>query len=153
MIIYLIDAFNIIHKIECIRNSSTPHVDFIHYLKTLKIRKNRQNKIVIVFDGYPNAGVITECQYKIVFSKEKTADDIIKTMIDREKKKGQVVVVSDDREILNFARISGITIKSIKEFLQPTISKDSKEPIDDKQLSESTKEKITRELESLWVKN
>ena len=51
MLQYIIDGWNLIHKIPSIKNSSTPKKDFVFYIKKHKITGSKNNKVLIVFDG------------------------------------------------------------------------------------------------------
>ena len=153
MLSYLIDAFNLIYKIRSIENSTTPHQDFIEYLRKNHLTGSSKNKVNVVFDGHEPSGLPRESEFKIYFSDDRTADDIIKTMIDNSKQKKNLIVVSDDREIRNYASISGVRICRPKEFLSANRKKSlNANESDDNGISVSEMIEITEEMEKEWLK-
>ena len=70
------------------------------------------------------------------------------------KHKRQVVVVSDDHRVIDFAKSEGATVKRIKKFLKPITTKSQiKKNDEDQNLADDKKDSITKELEKIWVKN
>ncbi|OIN98855.1 hypothetical protein AUJ66_00080 [Candidatus Desantisbacteria bacterium CG1_02_38_46] len=132
--------------------------------------KNSKNFATIFFDG---AGIDYKFQpppnTKVIFGKEKSADSFIIEEIKkahnlriRGKDSGQVVVISDDREIRECARIFGATIWRTNEFAKKLFPQHKKKtrlhphphqlrgyPIE-KIISPAHQEKITEELKKYY---
>ncbi|UCG35411.1 MAG: NYN domain-containing protein [Candidatus Omnitrophota bacterium] len=149
MLVYIIDGFNVIHKIPTLKSSSNPWQDLISYIKQKKLTGSKNNKVCIVFDGSPRTDALRERQFQILFSCERDADDVIKERIQKAKNKRQIVLVSDDREIRDFAKAQGANLLSVADFLKVK-QKQKKEP--SKDISYSLQREITEELRKIWLK-
>ena len=145
---YIIDAFNLLHKIKSLKNSYTPQSDLINFIRKNKLTGSINNRVIIVFDGHPTDENYVENKYEIVFSNNSTADDIIKERVSIIKNKHDVVVVSNDNEIKNKAKIEGATSLSINDFIRIKSNKIS----EDDELSESAKTAITEEMKKYFLK-
>ena len=154
MLIYLIDGFNLFHKIRAIEDSKTPRRDLVHYIRAHRLTGSAQNKVVIVFDGYETDELHTDPEYQILFSNARTADDIIKEKICAAKHKRSIVVVSDDNEIRQCARSEGATVCRPDAFLGKSSHAKPARPKDEtkRDLLPSSMMDITEELKKLWVK-
>ncbi len=150
MLSYLIDAFNLFHKIPALKSATLPHSELIQYIIRGKFTGSPNNKVTIVFDGYEGDHV-SGGGYKILYSGGRKADDIIKEIIARSSKNRQLVVVSDDNEIISSARLEGVSIQSTKEFLKIGSPKPAgRDSSDDRGLDSATMDNITKELEKEW---
>lgn len=151
MQIFLIDAFNLIHKIGSMSESATPHNDLIQYLHRRRLTGSAKNRVAVVFDGHEPRDCPAGGNFKIHFSNNRPADHVIKSMIDREHNKKNIVVVSDDREIRNYAGISGAQVCRPKEFLASK-RKEALRTDDDREITCSEMADITEDLERKWIK-
>jgi predicted RNA-binding protein with PIN domain len=153
MRIFVIDAFNLIHAIPEIRESARPHVDFLRLIRERRLAGSSNNRVVIVFDGYPVSDVGGEREYEIVFAKNESADDVIRKYVAKSKHPRQITVVSDDRAVRNEARASGADTMKNTEFLG-TKASSKREPSKTKNHGSDPDSlaAITRELEEIWVK-
>ena len=96
----------------------------------------------------------------MVFSRGDSADNVIRRMLEKAAQPLEVVVVSDDREVLFFARQSRARAMGVSEFLgedkQPrgAHGKTGKpEPAAEKpELSGNEQERINREFRDIWLK-
>lgn len=147
MLIYLIDGFNLLHKIPAIRDSLSPHQDLIQFIRQNRLTGSRNNRVVIAFDGHDN-GAVWEKEFRIFFSGNRIADDIIKEEITKLKNKSQVVVVSDDREVKSYAKFEGAQTLGTREFIK---HKDRVHATDEKNISCSEAIEINEELEKVWL--
>jgi len=149
MLVYLIDAFNLVHKVESLVDSFAPHKDLISYLKINKLCGSRNNKVIVVFDGYPPRDFV-EREFDTVFSFDKTADDVIKAKVDEAANKKQIVVVTNDRQIRDYVKRQGAVVCKTDEF---TKKKSKRKRIQEsKDISYSIQEEITEELRDIWLK-
>jgi hypothetical protein len=158
MLLFIIDGFNLTHAIDNIsrgadkgfkfKNSSTPQQDLIHYIKARRLTGSRNNKVIIVFDGYqPQAG-LTDSGFKIIFSGSLSADQLIIEEIKQAKKKSETLVVSDDRQIRDAARKQRARSLRTADFVKP----DEKPKSPDKDISYPLQREITEELRKIWLK-
>jgi len=150
MLAYIIDGFNLIYRIPELKRSLVPHRDLINYIKKNKLTGSKNNKVIVVFDGKVNAEVLSqESTYKVFFSGSGSADSLIKDWITKFKKKSEILVVSDDRQIRDFAKTSGAKSVRISDFTAKTKNQ-TKEDIKD--ISYTLKREITEELRKIWLK-
>jgi predicted RNA-binding protein with PIN domain len=165
---YIIDGYNIIKhpwfarinkKIE---DKESALLDFIR-LNRLCPKSN--NKTTVVFDGYPSLS--KPHQYKtdiaVVFSRKDTADERIKKMVEASAAPGGIVVVSNDKEIVFFARAMGAKVVTTEAFiarapivqrLKASQDKKSQGQNEDSEpkISFSSMQKINQELRRIWLK-
>jgi len=163
---FIIDGFNVVHKIPALAHSQEPHIALINYIKHKKLSGSNRNKVMIVFDGSINNDAAKEREFAIRFSLERSADDLIKAQVQTAAHKAQVVVVSDDREIRDFSKLSGAGIMSVAEFahtskpLDQTAGARSQagkrvsrpQLSENKEISYTTQREITEELKKIWLK-
>ena len=151
---YLIDGFNLFHKIRVLEDSTTPRSDLVQYIRRNNLTGSKNNRVTIVFDGFETAELSVDPDYHIVFSDNRTADDVIKEIIRGATHKRDVVVVSDDNEIRDAARQEGAQVWHTHEFLADRKSNrsSSREKDDDRNLSPSQMMDITDEFKKIWDK-
>jgi|GEM_PF-2338507 len=163
---YILDGNNILKSIPGFLDITKGNFTRAQYtLATLASRAlvhKRDDLVEVVFDG-------TGMDYKfrppqnvrVTFSKDKTADEVIIGQIKRAQDlwvrgRGfeEIVVVSDDREIRECARIFGARILRTKEFSEKIFPQSRKKAhphfpghTNEKIISPACQERITRELE------
>lgn len=128
-------------------------------IKTKRLCGSPRNEIIVVFDGFINEPQLGEYrnEMRVIFSYDETADDKIKQIIEQAKNKKNIIVVSDDREIADFAKIYGAKPLSGNEFLKP-INEDRNESMRTnsdsfkQQLNYSQIQAINEELKKKWLK-
>jgi len=148
VVIYLIDAFNVIHKVLQLTGSSSPRNDFVNYIRKNNLTGSANNKVVVVFDGYPPISDHPCGQYEIVFSCDVTADDIIKKKAGNYKNKKELVIVTDDRAIRDHVRQLGAGLLSVAEFLNKAKKPGTNSGRED--INDSLKREITEEMSKIW---
>jgi predicted RNA-binding protein with PIN domain len=156
MLTFVIDAFNVIHKIKELRNSHNPHHDFICFCKSRRLTGSLNNRVIIVFDGkFREDIVFHERNWKVLFSDSRSADELIVERVSQIKKAREVVVVSDDRELQSKVKASGGKIKKVDEFIKiakkpaPKIKPAS---ANKKNISYTLQREITEEMRRIWLK-
>ena len=150
MLWYIIDGWNLIHKIPYIKYAPFPQKELISIIKKYHLSGSRNNRVTIVFDGKINMDVIrSEQEYEVVFSDTKSADEVICSLVDSFKGKSQIVVVSDDRQITNHAKSLGANIVKTGDFLE---RKKKKKADGAKEISYTLEREITEELRKFWLK-
>ena len=152
MLVYIIDGFNVAHKIKGLKNSSHPPEDFIAYIKQKKYTGSKNNRVIIVFDGTWHL-TVPEREFEVIFSGSRCADDIIIAKAEALRKaKGQVVVVSDDNQLRYACRQQGARLLSVAEFIKE--KKKTKQTADEREhISYSLRRQITEELRNIWLKD
>jgi len=123
------------------------------------------NKAMVVFDGYPD--FLEKAAYKtdidVVFSREETADERIKKIIEASPVPKNIVMVSDDKEIVFFAKSMGAKAMAAEELIsrapgarryKPGQRKENQEQKEDLEpkISYSSMQKINQELRKIWLK-
>jgi predicted RNA-binding protein with PIN domain len=117
---YIVDGYNLIHAIPSLKkllahDAFQAREQLAYLISRLTFKK--KFRCTIVFDGVkPPAPPPTHSPVHIVFSSPHTADARIKSMIEQSKNRSQLVVISSDREILNFARVCSCTTHTSKHF-------------------------------------
>ena len=119
MLYFIIDGYNLIK-----RNSKFDSHTLLKSRRELLffIRRYadlRREKFIVVFDG--KAGVVSfpaESEgISVRFAQTETADDYIKKMVSHHRHSNQLIVVSDDRDIVEFARREKAKTLSTKKFI------------------------------------
>ncbi len=157
MLLYIIDGFNLVHKLTSVKTSETPQYGLIQYIKKSKLTGSARNNVIIIYDGGCPDNFPPEREFKIIFSDKKLADDLIKQKIYAIKNLNkfpisEVIVVSDDREIRDYAIKHGAVSLRTLDFLK--IKKEDKRANEkeDKDISYPLQREITEELRRIWLK-
>ena len=154
MLIYAIDAFNLLHAVPTLADSASPRADLIALLKADRLEGSAANRIVLFFDGYPAENADQERAYEVVFSRNRTADDAIREYVEKAPHPRQIVVVSDDRAVRDAARAGGATPMRNEEFLRrgPKHATSARRPAGEAEKQVEHADEITEELKRKWVK-
>lgn len=160
---YIIDGYNIINNrlFAVNRKKMRPvQLEFLDLIKDNRLCGSAKNQVTVVFDGY-SAEFEPKCArsgIKVVFSKEETADEIIKRIIDVSVDLRNIIVVSDDKEISCFAKYAGCKTMNACEFMEkPAAAAEKKKAdINEKNLSKQDLNygqinKINEELKKIWL--
>ena len=123
---FIIDGNNLMGKIPALfklqkkdGQSSREKLSFI--LESYFINK-KNNKVSLHFDGFVNQA-IRASKLKIIYSGKRSADDEIKHEIEIEKNRRNLIIVTSDHNILQFARVCGCEIKTSEEFSKEIMSR------------------------------
>ena len=122
---YIIDGNNLIGKIN-----------FLHKMQQKNKQRSREKlafmidnyfhekkaKVTIHFDGFKNLPIKLN-QAKIVYSDSKSADDMIKNQIELANNRKNLVVITSDNNIQEFARVCSCLIIKSEEFARTIQSK------------------------------
>jgi hypothetical protein len=91
----------------------------------------------------------------VIFS-DGSADDKIKLMVEEDQERRSCVVVSDDKEIVLYARALGARAMGVRAFTskpgRDTGSGHGRQDSGGKYISLSRQEKINKEMSSIWLK-
>lgn len=149
MLLYIIDGFNLVHKIPSLKESANPHRDLIQYIKKHKLTGSHNNKVTIFFDGGIDYDARREREFEIIFTLDRSADAAIKERVRNLKNRSQIVVVSDDREIVDCVKKEGARPLKVNDFIKikETVEKEA----DTKEISYPLQAEITEEMRKIWL--
>jgi len=109
----------------------------------------------LVFDGHPeyNLKAMERNRLRIIFSRNQSADEKIKRILELTDNPKNTIVVSDDKEIIYFARLMRAQSFSVEEFVKDDNAPASKGvAIEEKKINYSQMCKINDELKKIWLK-
>jgi predicted RNA-binding protein with PIN domain len=143
---YIIDGNNLIGKIGALQNlqkknkqSSREKLAFI--LESYFLGK--QNiKVSLHFDGFSGESIKVQ-NIRIIYSGKRTADDEIKSQIEQEKNRRNLIVVSSDHNLIEFARVCGCGWKACEDFSKE-IFNSSLEDEEQKKIDEMNNDEFKR---------
>jgi predicted RNA-binding protein with PIN domain len=127
---YMIDGNNLIGKIKFLnqlqlKDKQSSREKLVFIVDNFFTSKNI--KVLLFFDGYENLS-IPSSRSKIIYSRNKTADDLIKKQIENSKNPRNVILVSSDNNLVQFARVCGCSIFTSEKFAgEISISKNQDE--------------------------
>jgi predicted RNA-binding protein with PIN domain len=155
---FVIDGCNITHHpIFLTQHRSAPkdkRVELLEFIRLRRLCGSRKNRVTVVFDGYPcltpggDTGGI-----EVVFSQDQTADDRIKKILEGLRLRSEVVVVSDDRQVRDLARMLKARALNVAEFIPQEKKPKARSEYLKPELSFSQIDKINKELEKIWLKD
>jgi predicted RNA-binding protein with PIN domain len=125
-------------------------------LKKKRSYLGKKSKITVVFDGKQTDSDISyrnDEDIEIVFTQNESADDWIKNKVKSSKEVKDMVVVSDDKEIIFFTKSYVKNYMSVDEFVEKLLP--AKVKLDDfvkPELSFKEVVKINEELKRIWIK-
>ena len=151
MLVFIIDGYNLVHSIPGVKKSDIPQLDLIRFIRAKNLSGSKNNKVILVFDGWSSARIDPGPGFEVVFSNDKTADDLIKERAARGKNKSQIRVVTDDREIRDFCRLQRVECLHTFEFTSEPAKVIKKPEEHTKDISYSTQSQITEEMRKIWL--
>lgn len=157
---YIVDGYNVLKQLPDLegRPLKNGRWGLIHYFEIYRPQGSIKNKVTIVFDGKSEVGLPSERQLKksnldVVFSQDETADEKIKKLVCRIPNPKQVIVVTDDRELKEAVKMYGVKVISVKEISRKKFPQPDEKIIRAKTtLNIEEMEKITKELEKIWLR-
>jgi predicted RNA-binding protein with PIN domain len=151
---YIIDAYNLInHRQFKAKPSVNIQVSLINFLKINRLAGSKNNRIILVFDGFPpaNSHLPEEEGLFCIFSRKLEADEIIKRIIEKSSQPENIVVVSDDKEVQTASRMLRARFCAVEEFLLGKRKSIVVQDPADEKLTYSQIQKINNELKKLWL--
>ncbi|MCF7916494.1 MAG: NYN domain-containing protein [Candidatus Omnitrophica bacterium] len=149
MLQFIIDGYNLVHKIPDIKNSSVPCHELLSFLHKNKLTGSLKNKVLVVFDGGKPPYQINNFHYKVLFSYQESADDLIIAKIKQFQNKKQIVVVTDDRELRYRAQSLEAQTCSVDDFMAK--ARRIKPEQGEKEINYSLQREITEEMKRIWL--
>ncbi|HUX60306.1 MAG TPA: NYN domain-containing protein [Ignavibacteriaceae bacterium] len=140
---YIIDGNNLIFKIKSLEKLVNNDKQAIREKLAYMVNNffyGRKVNVTLHFDGYEKIHLSLP-NLKIIYSMNEKADVKIKHQIDSSKNPRNIIVVSSDIEIKNFARVNGCQVLSSLEFSRMLKDNPNKSIRDEKSdISISTKD-------------
>ena len=162
---FLIDGYNFIKNTRCLNYKGElrdARRALVSMIRNHRLLGSSKNSCTIVFDSKDNSPEgcsQNRGQIRVVFSKGESADELIKRIVQNDRNPSQIVVVTNDKEIVVFTRSLGAGVQSVDKFL----AKQKKQPqqtnlqkIEEQNgllkvnLSYTQQEAINRELRQIW---
>lgn len=117
---YLIDGNNFIGHFSP-ADLRDPQSKSILVSKLQRFQRQKNTRVLVVFDGAPDLNLIGKNyqrkKFSVIFpSFDQNADDTIKEIISKQTDLRRFYVVSSDREIRDFAKAKGAKTLSCEEF-------------------------------------
>jgi len=115
---YIIDGNNLIGKIASLmslqkKDKQASREKLVYILDRYFISKKAN--VSLHLDGHP-AGRVSSSKMKIVYSENLTADEKIKKQISQSKSPRNIIVVTSDSNLAQFAKVCSATVVSSDEF-------------------------------------
>ena len=151
MLWYIIDGWNLVNSIEDIKSSHYPQEALALYISKNRLVGSKNNRVTVVFDGHFDLeSQMRNFHFKIIFSQDKSADDVIKRMVSDYNNKKQIVVITNDREIINYTRSQGANYLRIAEFIAKKKKTKKADSDKTKSIDFAIQREITEELKKKW---
>ena len=123
---FIIDGNNLIGKTSVLqklqKKDKQSSRERLAYMLESYFINNKNNKISLHLDGFQNAAIKVQ-NIKIIYSGKKTADDQIKIQIENEKNRRNIVVVTSDHNLREFAKVCGCEWRSSEDFSKEILSR------------------------------
>lgn len=121
---YLIDGYNVLKQVEYVTGIRLKQgkSSFIGFLK----RRFPKSKFLVVFDGSSDVSYNTyniHSAIKVIFSWDESADDVIRRIIKKRKDRGNIILVTDDRDLILSLKSYAVKISKVEEFLKKCYNK------------------------------
>lgn len=156
---YIIDGYNILHHpnlASANKKIRDPKAALLEFIKINRLTGSLKNKIVLVFDGYPDdSGKNRDnADIEIIFSRHESADERIKRMVENSSGRKNIIVVSDDREIRFCVKAAGASCLGVEEFTHRSLKPAHLQKTETRktELSYSQIQKINQEFKKIWLK-
>lgn len=157
---YIIDAYNLTNHPAfkpSTRQSLNIQQELADFIKFHKLTGSKNNSVILVFDGYPPRAedIPAEQGLVCVFSRAKEADELIKEIVQDSASPGNIVVVSDDKEVQITSRLFGAQVCGVEKFIcskkDHQVALGARQAAADFKLSYAKMQKINAELKKKWL--
>ncbi len=156
---YIIDGYNVVRQVDFLtgKKLQTEREGLVHFIERYQPQGSKRNEVTIVFDG--KAEMISppmKTAVRVIFSKDRSADDKIKYMVEHSRNPKRLVVVTDDKQIVFYCRSLGARIMPVKSFLSNSLLSKRRSVSDGdaekSELDSATAAAITESLKKIWLK-
>ncbi|MBU0534184.1 MAG: NYN domain-containing protein [Candidatus Omnitrophica bacterium] len=152
----IVDGYNVLMQMGL--RDKTLEVRRDHFIRILNIRNKMFGGITVVFDGkeeIEGSYIKARTPVKVIYTRGESADDCIKSMIEKSQNPQAITIATDDREIKDFAKmhfcklISSLDLISKVSPVKKELPEEPEENKDD--FVNSVKARaITDELKKKW---
>lgn len=150
---YIIDGYNMIRKIGALRAHDAQSLEKGRQALIMKLsgfRLQSKADITVVFDGQ-RSSLTSQSGITVRFSNlPNKADEMIKKMVDQNKKAQEITVVSSDNEILKFAKGCGCKTERSEDFYKKIAQSQTAGPV--KELGEKNDPQLSSKEIEEWKK-
>ena len=151
---YVIDGYNVINHSKLrdkIGKAQDCRLALLELIRLDKLCGSPRNEVVVVFDGWPPPSTLNYAypNFKVIFSKDICADRRIKDILEASGGLKNTVVVSNDKEIVFYARSCRAKTENVEEFLSRSASLTAK-PLGAAPLTYAQIRDINEELRKRW---
>lgn len=160
---FILDGYNMMMRLPELFKGKVPfepsREGFVNFLSKYRPQGSVRNRVTLVFDGYAEMKMswsrLRQEGIEVLFSEEESADDRMIRLLKKVDRPGEVVVVTDDRELALRAKGLKAKVVSVVAFVAKLLEKSkkiSKDPDEKKKLTPEEERTITEEFRRLWVK-
>ena len=150
---YLVDGYNIVKQAPLLADLPLEQgrAGLLRWIDAERPQGSANNRVTVVFDGSPeHFGNSTSGIIEAVFSRNESADDHIKAMVEHSGAKSNMVVVSDDKGITLYVRSLGARIMGVKQFAPGLFASPGRPRPEGKHISLAKAKQIDDELKKTW---
>ena len=127
---FIIDGNNLIGKTPSLfklqkKDGQLSREKLAFILESYFVNK-RNNKVTLHFDGFLNQAIRVNA-IKIIYSGKRSADDEIKHEIEVEINRRNLIIITSDHNILQFAHVCGCEVRTSEEFSKEIMSRTSED--------------------------
>ncbi|MBK7629442.1 MAG: NYN domain-containing protein [Ignavibacteriales bacterium] len=118
MLSYIIDGNNLIGKIPLLKNLQNKDKQSSREKLTYMLDRffiSKKANVTLHLDGHPNEK-INSSKMKIIYSENLSADERIKRQISYSKSPRNIIVITSDSNLAQFAKVCSATVISSEEF-------------------------------------
>jgi len=121
---YLLDGNNLIGKIKKLfalqqKDKQASREQLVFLLE--KYFGRQKNKAILYFDGFISSAIASDF-LRIKYSQSQTADDLIREEISNSKNRKNLIVITSDTALSNFARACSSEVQKSETFAQQCLS-------------------------------
>ena len=155
---YILDGYNVINKTAFLNHKKLRDARdaLLSFIDTYRPQGSFNNRITVVFDGKEGiAGFAHRYDSCVVFTKNESADTRIKSLVDKSSNAKNIIVVSDDKDIIFYCRYQGAKILPVDDFIKKAHKKTKSNKAKGAELFELSvldRKKINDELKKIWLK-
>ncbi len=117
MLHYIIDGNNLIGKMSSVKSKDkNAEREKLAFMLERYFSK-RKAKVTLHFDGHKNLPIKIS-GIKIVYSENRTADEQVKDEIERSSNRKNIMLISSDNNLKEFARVCSCDVKNSEDFVK-----------------------------------
>ncbi|MCM8813680.1 MAG: NYN domain-containing protein [Candidatus Omnitrophica bacterium] len=157
---YIVDGYNAAHRDGAVSGQSLAVVRqaLVRRIENNRPYGSRRNTVTVVFDGRPDLPREERAAaVRVLFSRQESADALIRRMVEAAPQPRLLVVVTDDREVMYACRAAGAQVMPVARFFtrhRPAVAprRDMQDCSPSLNPDSPAAVVITEELKRLWLK-